>query len=122
MCGTLLCEGCIPLTGIRVIEKVVSRVNSFEWYPTGLHGPVLQAHVHFRRQEGPQKRSAVYRVGDRKIRLQDEAPLLLLLLGQESSTCGMLEDLANTLIGLCGTLKVFVTTNLLADFLTLSNY
>jgi len=35
------------------------------------------------------------------VALQNNALLLLLLLGQESGTCGMFEHLANTLIGLC---------------------
>lgn len=51
--------------------------------------------------------------------LQDNALLLLLLLGQESGTCGVFENLSDTLVGLCGTLKVFVGTDLLANFLTL---
>lgn len=35
------------------------------------------------------------------VALQDNALLLLLLLGQESGTCGMFENLTNTLVGLC---------------------
>jgi len=36
------------------------------------------------------------------VALQDNASILLLLLvGQESGTCGMFENLTNTLIGLC---------------------
>jgi len=53
------------------------------------------------------------------VALQDDALLLVWLLGQESCTRGMLKHLTNTLIGLCRTLEVLVSTNLLADFLTL---
>jgi len=35
------------------------------------------------------------------VALQNDALLLLLLLGQKSSTCGVFEDLTDTLIGLC---------------------
>ena len=53
------------------------------------------------------------------VALQNNALLLLLLLGQESGACGVFENLTDTLIRLCGTLKVLVGANLLADFLTL---
>lgn len=53
--------------------------------------------------------------------LQDEALVLALasLLGEKSSTGCVLKDLANTLVGLCGTLKILVGTNLLPDLLSL---
>lgn len=35
------------------------------------------------------------------VALQNNALLLLLLLGQESGTCGMFENLTDTLVGLC---------------------
>jgi hypothetical protein len=38
---------------------------------------------------------------DNVLALQNNALLLLLLLGQESGTCGMFEYLTNTLVGLC---------------------
>ena len=41
------------------------------------------------------------------------------LLGEKSSTGCVLKDLANTLVGLCGTLKILVGTNLLPDLLSL---
>jgi hypothetical protein len=56
------------------------------------------------------------------VALQDDALLLVWLLGQESCTRGMLKHLTNTLIGLCRTLEVLVSTNLLADFLTLQMF
>jgi hypothetical protein len=37
----------------------------------------------------------------------------------ESRTCSMLENFTDTLVGLGGTLKVFVGPDLLSDFLTL---
>lgn len=51
--------------------------------------------------------------------LQDQALVLLLLLGQESCSRGRLEDLANTMIGFGGAFQVFICANLLAYFLTL---
>lgn len=53
--------------------------------------------------------------------LQDLALVLGLasLLGEESGTGCVLKDLANTLVGLCGTLKILVGTNLLPDLLSL---
>jgi len=54
------------------------------------------------------------------VALQDNALLLArALLGQKSSTCCVFEDLTNTLVGLCRTLKILVCTNLLANLLTL---
>ena len=53
------------------------------------------------------------------VSLQDNALLLLLLLAQECSTRGMLENLTDTLIRLCGALEILVGANLLANFLTL---
>lgn len=53
------------------------------------------------------------------VTLQDNALLILLLLGQKCGTCGMFEDFTDTLIGLCWALKVLVCANLLTDFLTL---
>jgi hypothetical protein len=53
------------------------------------------------------------------VALQDNALLLLLLLGQESGACGVFENLTDTLICLCGTLKILVGANLLANLLTL---
>ena len=53
------------------------------------------------------------------IGLQDQALLLLLLLGQKSCARGMLEDFTDTLVGFCGTFKILVGTDLLAHFLTL---
>jgi len=35
------------------------------------------------------------------VALQNDALLLLLLLGQKGSTCGVFEDLTDTFIGLC---------------------
>ena len=53
--------------------------------------------------------------------LQDEALVALLasLLGEKSGTGCVLKDLANTLVGLCGTLEILVGTNLLPDLLSL---
>jgi hypothetical protein len=53
------------------------------------------------------------------VALQDNALLLLLLLGQKRGACGVFENLTDTLICLCGTLKVLVGANLLANLLTL---
>lgn len=53
------------------------------------------------------------------VALQDNALLLLLLLGQERGACGVFENLTDTLICLCGTLKVLVGANLLANLLAL---
>ena len=53
--------------------------------------------------------------------LQDQALVLLLLLGQESCSRGRLEDLANTMIGFGGAFQIFIRANLLANFLTLCN-
>ncbi len=47
--------------------------------------------------------------------LQNLALLLLLFLGEQGSTGGMLKDFAHTLVGLGGAFEVFVSTNLLAD-------
>jgi hypothetical protein len=52
-------------------------------------------------------------------RLQDQAPILLLLLCQERSSGGTFENFADALIGLGRAFKVFVGTNLPAHFLTL---
>jgi hypothetical protein len=52
-------------------------------------------------------------------RLQDQTLLVLLSLGQESSTCGSLENLANVVVCLGRAFEVFVRANLLADFVTL---
>jgi hypothetical protein len=54
------------------------------------------------------------------VALQDNALLLLLLLGQERGACGVFENLTDTLICLCGTLKVLVGANLLANLLALN--
>jgi hypothetical protein len=53
--------------------------------------------------------------------LQDEALVSLLasLLGEKSGAGSVLKDLANTLVGLCGTLEILVGTNLLPDLLSL---
>ena len=62
-------------------------------------------------------------VKETKTSLQDGAPLLLLVsLGQESSPGGSLEDLADTLVGARRALKVLVSTDLLANLLTLIAY
>ena len=53
------------------------------------------------------------------VSLQNNALLLVLLLGQECSTSSMLENLTDTLIRLCGALEILVGANLLANFLTL---
>jgi hypothetical protein len=53
------------------------------------------------------------------VALQDNALLLLLLLGQERGACGVFENLTDTLICLGRTLEVLVGTNLLANLLTL---
>ncbi len=53
------------------------------------------------------------------VALQDNALLLLLLLGQERGACGVFENLTDTFICLCRTFKVLVGTNLLANLLTL---
>jgi hypothetical protein len=54
-----------------------------------------------------------------EIRLQDQALLLFLLFGQESGTRGVLKDLADTFVGLGGTLEVLVAVDLSANLLTL---
>ncbi len=51
--------------------------------------------------------------------LQDQAFLLLLLPGEESSAGGMLEDLADAFVGLCGAFEVLESADLLADILGL---
>ena len=53
--------------------------------------------------------------------LQDEALVLLAtaLLRQKRGAGSVLKHLADTLVGLCRTLKVLVGTDLLADLLTL---
>ena len=53
--------------------------------------------------------------------LQDEALVSLLasLLGEKSGAGCVLKDLANTLVGLCGTLEILVGTDLLPDLLSL---
>lgn len=53
------------------------------------------------------------------VALQDNALLLLLLLGQESRTRGVLKDLSDALVCLCRTLEILVGPNLLANLLTL---
>jgi len=53
------------------------------------------------------------------IGLQNQTFLVLLLLGQESCTCSVLENFTDTLVGLGGTLKILVGPNLLSDFLAL---
>jgi hypothetical protein len=53
------------------------------------------------------------------VRLQNQAFLLLLLLGQECGTGCVLEHLTNTLIRFRGAFEILVCANLLADFLTL---
>ena len=53
------------------------------------------------------------------VALQDNALLLLLLLGQERGACGVFENLTDTFICLGRTLEVLVGTNLLANLLTL---
>jgi hypothetical protein len=53
-------------------------------------------------------------------RLQDQALLRLLLFpGEEGSPCGVLEYLPDTLVRLCGALKVLLGANLLTDILGL---
>jgi len=56
---------------------------------------------------------------DAEIRLQDQALVLLLLFGQKSCTGRMLEDLTDALVGLCRTLEILVSPDLLAHLLTL---
>jgi hypothetical protein len=52
--------------------------------------------------------------------LQDQALLRLLLLpGEQGSPRGVLENLSNTLVCLCGALEVLLGANLLADILGL---
>ena len=52
--------------------------------------------------------------------LQDCAlGLFLLFPGEQGSSCGVLEYLPDTLVGLCRALKVLLSTNLLADVLSL---
>jgi hypothetical protein len=53
--------------------------------------------------------------------LQNEALVLLAatLLGEEGSAGRVLEDLTDSLVGLCRTLEILVCTDLLADLLTL---
>ena len=76
----------------------------------------------------PRKTSEVVdkdlRVPDREAArgiLQNEALVLLAagLLGEKGGASCMLEDLADSLVGLCGTLEVLVGADLLADLLTL---
>lgn len=54
--------------------------------------------------------------------LQDEALVLLLLLGQESCSRGRLEDLAHTMVGLGRAFQIFVSADLLANFLALCSW
>lgn len=70
-----------------------------------------------RRERGPiRQRHAVYRlVGHGALA---ETPLLARLL-EESSPCGVLENLANTLVGLGGALKVLESVDLASNSLTL---
>lgn len=53
--------------------------------------------------------------------LQNEALVLLAagLLGEKGGASCVLEDLAHSLVGLCGTLEVLVGADLLANLLTL---
>lgn len=51
--------------------------------------------------------------------LQDQALLVLLLLGQERGAGSGFEDFADTFVGLGRALEVLVGADLLADFLTL---
>lgn len=51
--------------------------------------------------------------------LQDQALVLLLLLGQESCPRGRLKDLADTMVGLGRAFEIFVSADLLANFLAL---
>lgn len=53
--------------------------------------------------------------------LQNEALVLLAagLLGEKGGASCVLEDLADSLVGLCGTLEVLVGADLLANLLTL---
>ena len=51
--------------------------------------------------------------------LQDHALLLLLLAGEQSSACGVLEDFPHALIGLGGALEVLLCADLLTDILGL---
>jgi hypothetical protein len=51
--------------------------------------------------------------------LHDQTLLLLLSLGQESSTSGRFEDLANTIVSFGGAFEVLVGANLLANLLSL---
>lgn len=52
-------------------------------------------------------------------RSQDQALVLLPLLGEKCGTCGRFEDFANTFVGLGRTFEVLVCADLLANFLTL---
>jgi len=53
-------------------------------------------------------------------RLQDQALLRLLLFpGEQGSSCGVLENLSDTLVRLCGALEVLLGSDLLADILGL---
>jgi hypothetical protein len=54
-------------------------------------------------------------------RLQDQALLRLLLFpGEQGSSCGVLENLSDTLVRLCGALEVLLGADLLADILGLA--
>ena len=52
-------------------------------------------------------------------RLQDQALLVLLSLGEKSGTSGSLEDLANAVVSLRRAFEVLVCADFLADFFTL---
>jgi hypothetical protein len=86
---------------------------------SAIRDPFLPVAVHhfISRKVREQKIDCVQR--SISIGLQDQALLILLLLGQKSCTRGMLEDFTDTFVGFCGTLKILVGTNLLAHFLTL---
>jgi hypothetical protein len=52
-------------------------------------------------------------------RLQDQALLVLLSLGEKGSTSSSLEDLANAVVSLSRAFEILVCANLLADFFAL---
>ena len=86
---------------------------------SAIRDPFLPAAVHhyISRKVREQKIDCVQR--SISIGLQNQALLILLLLGQKSCTRGMLEDFTDTFVGFCGTFKILVGTNLLAHFLAL---
>lgn len=61
-------------------------------------------------------------LGSGIIKSQDQATLLLLLLGKKSGTSGVLKDFTNAVVGLGRALEILVGTNLLADLLSLNGF